>query len=110
MSGELDLASAVEVRRAVAQALTPMPARPSLVVLDLKDVAFCDSSGLSLLLAAAETVSAAGARLALGAVGPRLTRVLTITGLCRRFLIYDSVADAMAFLARPGNAETAAWC
>ncbi|MFB4280528.1 MULTISPECIES: STAS domain-containing protein [unclassified Nonomuraea] len=88
--GDLDLATMEEFRNGLAQAMKCH--RPPLVVVDLQGVGFCDSSGLNTLIWAANTVEAAGGRLQLSGAGPRVTRLLRLTGLDRRFSPCDTPA------------------
>jgi anti-anti-sigma factor len=81
--GDLDLASKEEFRNGLTEAMSCL--RPPSVVVDLQEVAFCDSSGLNTLIWAANTVEAAGGSIRLSGVQPRLTRLLHVTGLDKRF-------------------------
>ncbi|MGN9782603.1 STAS domain-containing protein [Nonomuraea sp. ZG12] len=99
LSGELDLATAAELRHCMAEAIASTV--PPRVVVDLKAVAFCDSSGLSELLAALGGAEAAGGTLVLCEVHPRIKRVLNVTGLNRRFQTYDTVQEAVVALPEP---------
>lgn len=51
------------------------------LVLDLAGLEFCDSSGITALLAARQHAHAAGAEIALSAVPANTMRILTIVGL-----------------------------
>lgn len=62
----------------------PGPGRERVVV-DLTDVAFSDSCGLATLVAAKRRSAALGSELVLTGVGPRMTRLLAMTGLGRSF-------------------------
>ncbi|GAA2980671.1 STAS domain-containing protein [Streptomyces fulvorobeus] len=66
------------------------------LVLDLSDVGFCDSAGLSALIGIWHAAQGAGGTLALAAVPDRLMRVLTLTGLHTVLPAYATVADALA--------------
>lgn len=80
-SGELDLATAPTVRRALVDAGTPGPAD---VVLDLSGVTFVDATGLAALLQAAEALRAAGGDLHLASPSRMLRRMLTLLELEQR--------------------------
>ncbi|MCF6471102.1 STAS domain-containing protein [Nonomuraea sp. MG754425] len=82
-AGDLDLASKEEFRNGLNEAMSCL--RPPSVVVDMKGVEFCDSSGLNTLIWAANTVEGAGGRIRLTGLQPRLTRLLRMTGLDRRF-------------------------
>jgi anti-sigma B factor antagonist len=99
LSGELDIAIAAELRQCMTEAISTV--EPPKVVVDLKGVSFCDSSGLSVLLSGLTGAEAAGGVLVLCELHPRIKRVLNVTGLHRRFQTYDTVADAVAALPRP---------
>jgi anti-anti-sigma factor len=73
--GEVDLASAGELRRALEQAL----AVSSKVVVDMGGVTFIDAAGLRALLEVADTMNGSGP-LTL-AHAPRVARLLDLVGL-----------------------------
>ncbi|MFZ3474267.1 STAS domain-containing protein [Streptomyces sp. 4.24] len=80
--GELDYTTAPDLRD-VLTTLTLEPGR--LLVLDLARMEFCDSSGISALIAARNHVQAAQADIALAAVPAHTLRVLRIIGLDQVF-------------------------
>ncbi|MEW1893619.1 STAS domain-containing protein, partial [Streptomyces sp. NPDC085659] len=55
------------------------------LIVDLSGVNFCDSTGITALLAARQHVQAAGATLILEAVPTHLIRIFTLTGLDQVF-------------------------
>lgn len=67
-----------------------------LLVVDLARVGFCDSSGISALIAARNVAGAAGASIALVSVPAQLTRVLDLIGLTSLFPTFPSAAEAVA--------------
>lgn len=89
--GEVDLATAPEVRAAVDGA-----SGAGLVVLDLTGVSFLDSSGCRVLATAGRTVPAWGGRLAV--VCPKenaaVYRVLELVGLPAAVALHATVASA----------------
>jgi len=91
LSGELDLATAPklddELRRVEE-------GEPAVIFLDLKALAFMDSSGLRALLAADARSREAGRRLVLVRGDERVQRVLRITRLDERLEIVDSLDGA----------------
>ncbi|MFE9989783.1 STAS domain-containing protein [Streptomyces sp. NPDC005381] len=89
--GDLDYASAPDLTQAL-DALTLTDGH--LLVLDLAGLDYCDSSGLTGLLAARNLATEHGARIALAAVPENTTRILSITGLDRVFTMHP---DASAF-------------
>jgi anti-sigma B factor antagonist len=79
LHGELDLGTEPQLRNvAMAQLAAHNPSRLSL---DLADITFLDSSGISALLDLREQASNRGAVLEFVAVSRRAARVLTIVGL-----------------------------
>lgn len=91
VEGELDVATAPRLRAGVA-ALALGPGQ--LLVVDLAGVTFCDSSGISALIAARNVAEAAGADVALAAVPARLSRTFGLIGLADFFPAYPSAEDA----------------
>ncbi|MFD5613404.1 STAS domain-containing protein [Kitasatospora sp. NPDC127060] len=79
-SGDVDLAAAPRLRRDLAHAL----AAHHDVVLDLSEVEFMDCAGLGALVEALNQADRQGRRLALRGTGPRVARLLELTGLHRR--------------------------
>lgn len=91
VSGELDYASAPELRDLVAR-LTLLPGQR--LVLDLRGMEFCDSSGITALIAARGHALDAGADIALAAVPPHTLRVLRLVGLDQVFTIQAGAETA----------------
>ncbi|MEV7099573.1 STAS domain-containing protein [Amycolatopsis sp. NPDC051045] len=91
--GELDVVTAPRLRAAIGA--LPL-GRGRLLVVDLAGVTFCDSSGISALIAARNVAEAAGAGLALVAVPDRLSRTFGLIGLGDFFPTYPSAEDAIA--------------
>jgi anti-sigma B factor antagonist len=93
-AGELDLATAPQLARAIAA----VNGRPPRVLVDLAAVEFCDSAGLRALLGAAREVEARAGRLVVAvAPGGAVERLLEISGL-REFLHVRPPAEARAAL------------
>ncbi|GGS73510.1 anti-sigma factor antagonist [Planobispora rosea] len=97
--GELDIGSAPILREQLGR-VWELPDVAVLIV-DLADLTFCDSVGLSELVRALKRSEAGGTRLILTGVGDLMTRVLTITGLRKVFEIHPSTADALRASAGP---------
>ncbi|MCR6490783.1 STAS domain-containing protein [Amycolatopsis sp. OK19-0408] len=91
--GELDVATAPRLRTEVGGLEL---GAGQLLVVDLAGVTFCDSSGISALIAARNAAEAARAGVALVAVPSRITRTLGLTGLADFFPTYDSAEDAIS--------------
>ena len=80
VEGELDVATAAEFRRAISSLLGVGCRR---IVVDLKDTAFLDSSGLGALVWASHRLHSAGGALEVVNPGERIARVMKITGVDR---------------------------
>jgi anti-anti-sigma factor len=84
--GELDLASSPaledQLERAVAEA-------PSMVIIDLRELEFMDSTGLSVLIRAHQRAQEAGHRLAIVNGSRQVRRLLSLTGVADRLTIVD---------------------
>ncbi|MFJ1651388.1 STAS domain-containing protein [Streptomyces sp. NPDC088337] len=80
--GELDHASAGELRELLT-AIALQPGRR--LVLDLAGMEFCDSSGLTALIAVRNHAQAAHADTALAAVPANTLRILPVVGLGQLF-------------------------
>jgi anti-sigma B factor antagonist len=91
LAGELDLYNAEEVRDALLDACA---GEPSLLVVDLEEVRFIDSTALGVLIEARSRLGdRSGFRLA--APGLETRRALEVSGLDRHFLVHDTVAEAL---------------
>lgn len=86
LTGEIDMATAGNLRAATGRSLQEVPGR---LILDFAGVTFCDSQGLSTLISLNREVSAAGSRLVLANVGEFMGRLLEITGLGAAFEVDD---------------------
>ncbi|MEU6683313.1 STAS domain-containing protein [Streptomyces sp. NPDC046832] len=84
MTGDLDYDQAPVLRDRLDQ--LPVSAGQCLV-LDLSGLAFCDSSGITALLAARQHALATDADIVLTAVPANLMRVLTLVGLDQVFTL-----------------------
>jgi len=91
LAGELDLYNAEEVRGALLEAGA---GEPSVLVVDLGEVRFIDSTALGVLIEARSRMEERnGFRLA--APGLETRRALEVSGLDRHFLVHDTVAEAL---------------
>jgi anti-sigma B factor antagonist len=80
LAGELDLAVRGDVGNRLAGVLTGVDAgQAGRVVIDLREVSFCDSSGLGALLDARQAAADAGVALVLRDVPPAVDRLLELT-------------------------------
>ncbi|MEV8099492.1 STAS domain-containing protein [Kitasatospora sp. NPDC085879] len=75
--GDIDLATAPRLRRVLARALKAHRD----VVLDLSEVTFVDRAGLGALVEARNLAGRRGGRLVLWGAGPRVVRLIRLTGL-----------------------------
>ncbi|MGC5236663.1 STAS domain-containing protein [Streptomyces albogriseolus] len=87
VAGDLDHSNAHDLRGAAVGAVLPAG---SVLVMDLDELGFCDSSGITALIAVRNHVVAAGAGLVLVAVPETLRRLLHLTGLDQVFELRDS--------------------
>jgi anti-sigma B factor antagonist len=91
LAGELDLYNAEEVRSALLDATA---GEPDVLVVDLEEVRFIDSTALGMLIEARSRMpDRSGFRLA--APGLETRRALEVSGLDRHFLVHDTVAEAL---------------
>lgn len=84
LDGELDVATASD---ALARVIDALPARGDLLTLDLRDVTFLDSSGISMLIKASDYLEGMGCHLSLANPSDPVIRVLTMVGLGEHFPI-----------------------
>ena len=82
LNGEIDIATAGDLRDAARRTIATRPAR---LVLDFAGVTFCDSQGLSALIALNKDVRATDGRLTFINVGDFMGRLLDVTGLRAAF-------------------------
>jgi anti-anti-sigma factor len=92
VAGELDIDTTPEVRATIASGLVE---HPSALVLDLSEVSFFSSAGLSLLLEVRGRVDT----LAVVATGRAVLRPIQLTSLGRLLTVFDSVDEALASVA-----------
>ncbi|MFD1832270.1 MULTISPECIES: STAS domain-containing protein [Streptomyces] len=93
VTGDLDLHTSPVLR---ARALEVVQQGHPRLILDLTDVGFCDSTGLSVLIGIWHTANDAGGSLTLAGVPSRLTRMLAVTGVDALLPSYPTVSDALA--------------
>jgi anti-anti-sigma factor len=93
LRGELDIATVDDLRHDLRKARQSYGEH---VILDLTELEFMDSQGLSVIVGCHKAVTAAGGSLALVAPRPIVRRTLEITGLSGRLSVFDSVEEAAA--------------
>jgi anti-sigma B factor antagonist len=91
VSGDLDLATSGELEAALERTNVGV-----LVVIDLTECEFLDSSGLRVLLSAAVRSEAEGGRVALVAPDPRIRRVLELTSVESKVSVHETREAALA--------------
>ncbi len=90
VTGELDLATAPALERAVHHA----HAGGRLMVLDLRGVSFCDSTGLHLILRASRRARDEGRRLVIVRGSEQVQRLFALTGVDEQLEIVEDAAMA----------------
>lgn len=89
---EIDIAHAGRLRAALAQAAADHPT----VVVDMSATVFCDSTGLRILLQAADRAAEDGGELRLVLAGPQLLRIFAVTGFDQLFPVFATLPEALA--------------
>lgn len=79
LAGELDLSVRADVVTRLTSALADQQPPPDRLVIDLREVSFCDSSGLGALLDVRRAADDAGVAVMLRSVPPAIDRVLELT-------------------------------
>lgn len=95
VSGDVDLHTAPLLR---VEALTAMTRGARHLVLDMAEVDFVDSTGLSTLIVLLHATHEPGGSLRVARVPERLVRMVTMTGIAELLPLHDTVADALAAL------------
>ena len=94
-SGSLDASVSSQIRKELKEVFDDGKSR---VVIDLGDVAFVDSSGLSVLVTALKTARAAGGDVVLSRITPAVRSILELTRLHRVLEVFDDAEAAAASL------------
>jgi anti-sigma B factor antagonist len=93
LRGELDADTASQLHATLAGLLErPVPR----IVVDLNDLKFCDSVGLSAFITSKQIIDARGGWLAFAGANPFLSQLMATVGLSRYFAIFPEVDDAIA--------------
>ncbi|HEY5384528.1 MAG TPA: STAS domain-containing protein [Acidimicrobiales bacterium] len=108
LGGELDLSSAPALRELLAG--TFEDDRQRRIVLDLTDLIYLDSTGLSIFVTAHKRAAATGMEFCLANPNPSIGQLFKITALDHFFTILDSAGSIVATTAGdasdgPGSAE-----
>lgn len=91
-AGEIDFANG----GVLGQALDTAKAATARIAVDLHQVTFMDSTGINLLIAAHQDLTAAGGWLRLADVPPAIQRTVEIVGLDTIIDCYPTITDALA--------------
>jgi anti-sigma B factor antagonist len=89
--GEVDVATAPQLRERL---LALADQNPVVVVADLTEVTFIDSTALGVLVSGAKRLRSGGGDLRLVVTEPHIAKVLAITGLTEVFGIYATAGEA----------------
>ncbi len=92
VGGELDLASGPELESELDQITGP---DTQLVVIDLRELGFMDSTGLSILVRAHQRLASQGCELALAKGSPQVQRLLDLTGVAERLRLVDAPEELL---------------
>jgi anti-sigma B factor antagonist len=93
VTGELDLRTSPELEERLARVWS---AGAELVILDLRQIEFMDSTGLRVLLGAHQRAQESGRRFALVRGADQVDRVLTLTGVRDLLTVVDAPEDLLA--------------
>ncbi|GAB3257021.1 hypothetical protein GCM10027586_19220 [Kineococcus gypseus] len=114
VSGDLDIRTSPRLRQTLTDLLepattgTPDPAgvgqRLRGVILDLREVAFMDSSALGVLVHGYKLTRLHQQGYAVVATSSLITKMFEVTGLARSMPLHPDVAAAVAALGRPASA------
>ncbi|MFC1403704.1 anti-sigma factor antagonist [Streptacidiphilus sp. N1-5] len=98
LTGELDHDTAPALRERLAEALARAgrAGRRPTVVVDCSELAFCDSTGLNVLLAARLQADGQGVVIRLAALRGHVVRMFDITGAGTVFSVHPDLDDALA--------------
>ncbi|MEO1376723.1 MAG: STAS domain-containing protein [Cyanobacteria bacterium J06635_10] len=86
-SGVLDATKSQEFREEVINLLQ---SKPKIVLVDLKDITFMDSSGLGALVLAFKTLRAADTKLVLCSINEQVKILFELTGMDKVFEIFSN--------------------
>ena len=92
VSGELDLATGPELEQAL-DGVSGSPAE--LLVIDLRQLEFMDSTGLSIIVKAHQRLAGEGRELGLVKGPAQVQRLLDLTGVAERLRLVDAPAELL---------------
>ena len=97
VTGELDISTVGQLVRVIGAAARGAAVKPPRLVVDLTELAFCDSTGLRALIGAVKEVHVLGGRVVLAvAPGGTLDVLLDLSGLREFLRVADSLDAAVA--------------
>jgi anti-sigma B factor antagonist len=105
VGGEIHVSTAGEFRELLNATVA---AGCTALVLDMTDVTFIDSTGLSVLLNALRRITRAGGRLALVCTNPTVLRLFEITRLDTTFGLHADLRSALAAVQPAGGSDAGA--
>lgn len=92
LAGDIDLHHVPQIHPVL---LREVDKKPSVLVIDLGDVGYMDSSGVGVLVQVFQRVKAYRGKLRLARMGPRVRSIFEITKLDKYFALRDSVEAAL---------------
>jgi anti-anti-sigma factor len=93
VTGELDLASTPTLEQELERVRTK---GPSLIIIDLRELEFMDSTGLSVIIRAHQRAEKGGHRLGIVNGSRQVRRLLSLTGVADRLLIVDDLTELLS--------------
>ncbi|HEX4253981.1 MAG TPA: STAS domain-containing protein [Streptosporangiaceae bacterium] len=93
LAGEVDATNSDELYGVLESVVAQ---QPRLMIVDMSELSFMDSTGLRMLLRSTRALDQQGGVLALAAPQMAVARVLQLTRADQLIPVYDSVADAIA--------------
>jgi anti-sigma B factor antagonist len=96
LKGEVDLYTCPELKDELLRVIGD---GATIVVVDLTETTFIDSTGLGVLIRGVERLTTEDGRLAVVCIDPNMVKVFEVTGLDRVFSIYSTREEALAQVA-----------
>jgi anti-sigma B factor antagonist len=96
LKGEVDLYTCPELKDELLRVIGD---GATIVVVDLTETTFIDSTGLGVLIRGVERLTTEDGRLAVVCIDPNMVKVFEVTGLDRVFTIYSTREEALAQVA-----------
>jgi anti-anti-sigma factor len=93
VSGELDLASSPELESELERSTS---SDAELLIIDLRELEFMDSTGLSVLVRAHQKATQSGKRFAVVKGSQQVQRLLSLTGVAERLTVVNTPEELLA--------------